>query len=73
MADLSRNWYEHQSESLPVGANVTILWNFSINADRTIQATRPDIIIKEKKNCTLVDMSVTSDKNISSKVFFKTK
>ena len=53
--------------------DVCILWDFSIHTDRTVSANRPDIIIKDKKqnNCLLIDMSVPSDKNISSKEFEK--
>ena len=52
---------------------MTILWDFPIRTDRTIQANRPDIIIKHKQNktCQLIDMSVPSDSNISAKEFEK--
>ena len=52
---------------------MTILWDFPIRTDRTIQANRPDIIIKHKQNktCQLIDMSVSSDSNISAKEFEK--
>ena len=48
---------------------MTILWDFSIRTDRTMQANRPDIVIKDKqdKTCQLIDMSVPSDSNISAK------
>ena len=53
-------WYQH--ETLPVvdTPKVTILWNFHIRTDRTIQANRPDIVIKHKQNKTgqLIDMSL---------------
>ena len=47
---------------------MTILWDLPIRTDRTIQANRPDIIIKYKQNktCQLIDMS-----NISAKEFEK--
>ena len=52
---------------------ISILWDFPVHTDRTIQANRPDIIIKDRKNkvCVLIDMSVPTDKNISVKVFDK--
>ena len=66
-------WYEH--EPLPVidTPKVTILWYFPIRTDRTIQANRPDIVIKHKQNktCQLIYMSVPSDSNISAKEFEK--
>ena len=52
---------------------MTILWDFPIRTDRTIQANRPDIIIKHKQNKTyqLTDMSVPLHSNISAKEFEK--
>ena len=52
---------------------VTILYNFNIRTDTTIQANRADIAIKHKQNKTsqLIDMSVSSDSNISAKAFKK--
>ena len=50
-----------------------IPWDFLIKTDRTMQANRPDIVIKHKQNktCQLIDMSAPSDSNISAKVFEK--
>ena len=52
---------------------MTTLWNFPIRTERTIQANRPDIVIKHKQNKTyqLTDMSVPSDSTISTKEFEK--
>ena len=52
---------------------VTILWDLPIRTDRTIQTNRPDIAIKYKQNktCQLIDMSMSSDSNISAKEFEK--
>lgn len=71
--DTHRNWYEHHPQPVTESQHVTILWDFSVNTDRTIQANRPDIIIKDHKNktCLLIDMSVPSDKNIAVKEFDK--
>ena len=48
---------------------MTILWDFPLRTDRTIQANRLDIIIKDKQNktCKLIDVSVPSDSNIFAK------
>ena len=48
---------------------MTILLDFPIRTNRTIQANRPDIVIKHKQNktCQLIDMSVPSNSNISAK------
>lgn len=67
------NWYEHKPSPVTEGNNVTILWDFPVRTDRTIQANRPDIIIKDFGNnsCLLIDMSVPCDKNVSVKEFDK--
>ena len=53
-------------------ANITI-WDFPINTDRTIQANRPDIVIKnyKSKKCFLIDMMIPRHRNISVKEFDK--
>ena len=67
------NWYEHHPDPVTEGKDVSILWDFPIHTDRTIQANRPDIVIKDKRNntCLLIDMSVPSDNNVAAKVFEK--
>ena len=67
------NWYEHHPAPVTEGKDTTVLWDFPIHTDRTIQANRPDIIIKDKTNntCLFIDMSVPSDRNVSAKVFEK--
>ena len=66
-------WYEHKPLPVADTTKVTIPWDFPIRTDRTIQASRPDIIIKHKQNkrCQLIDMSMPSDSNISTKEFEK--
>ena len=67
------NWFEHHPRAVVEGANVTILWDFPIQTDRTIQAKRPDIIVKDRiaKTCLLIDMSIPTDQNIAAKEFDK--
>ena len=62
---------EHHPKPVIEGKNVTILWDFSVHTDRTIQTNRRNIIVKDKTNntCLLIDMSVPSDKNVTAKVF----
>ena len=40
-----------------------------VHTDKEIMANKPDIIIKDKKkkNCTLIDLSVSSERNVSLK------
>lgn len=64
------NWYEPHSDSVVEGADVPILWGFSINTNNTTKSPRY-YDQRQKKVCTLIDMSVPSDKNISVKVIEK--
>ena len=63
--------YEH--EPLPVvdTPKETVLWDCPIRTDKTIQAKRPDIVLKHKQNkmWQLADMGMPSDRNISAKEF----
>ena len=55
------------------GKNVTILWDFTVQTDRKMDANRPDIIIKnyEERTCIMIDVAIPSDQNISLKEFQK--
>ena len=50
-----------------------MLWDFAIHADRKIDATKPDITIKDHKNnsCLLAELMFPMDKNLSSAEFGK--
>ena len=50
-----------------------MLWDFTINTDRKIEANRPDITIKnfEENTCIMIDVTVSADKNFSLKEFQK--
>ena len=67
--DTPENWYEHKPDPVVECDNVTILWDFPVNTDRTINTNRPDIIVKDrnKGSCLLIDMSIPTDRNISNK------
>ena len=43
----STNWYEHHPKPAAGGRDVSILWDFPFNTNRTIQVNRPDIVIKK--------------------------
>ena len=49
--------------------NITIMWDMPVNTDRIITANRPDINVKDSVNstCKLIDITVTSDRNIALK------
>ncbi len=74
--ETNSNWYEHHPEPVTEGSDltITILWDLTIHTDRTVQANRPDILIKDRKNnsCLLIDMSVPSDRKVSAKMINNT-
>jgi hypothetical protein len=49
--------------------DITVLWNQGVQTEREVLANRPDIIVKNKKEriCTLIDVSVPSDRNVTHK------
>ena len=71
--ETSPNRFEHPTPPVIETKNVIILWDFTVHTDRTILSNRPDIIIKDRvaKTCTLLDMSVPFDCNVSVKEFDK--
>ena len=68
-APYAKNWYEHKPQKVVEAESATILWDFSIHRDRTIQANKPDITIKDQKKetCKLIDFTFPMDINISAK------
>ena len=69
----SPKWYEHETPPVVENNEAAILWDFSIQTDRSIPANRPDIVIRDKKDktCFLIDVSVPSDTNTSLKTYEK--
>ena len=72
-APYAKNWYKHNSQKVAETESTTILWNFSIRTDETIQVNKPDITIKDhkEKTCKLIDFTFPIDINISAKEFEK--
>ena len=67
------SWWEYKPPKIMEKKNSTILWDFEIPTDQTIQANRPDIVVKSHNNKTyfLIDISMPSDTNVSLKIFEK--
>ena len=70
---VAAQWYEHDVPPVLENKNAKILWDFGVQTDKTIKANRPDIIIHDKinKQCTLIDVSIPTDRNTSVKTFEK--
>ena len=66
-------WFECKVLPFVDTPKLTIIWDFPIRTDRTVQANRPDVVMKHRQNkmCQLICISVPSDSNISSKNFEK--
>ena len=66
--EITDKWYQHAPETNKDN-NITIMWDMPVNTDRTITASRPDIIVKDSVNstCKLIVMTVPSDRNIALK------
>jgi len=43
-----------------------VLWNQAVHTDREVTANRTDIIIKNRKEktCTLIDVTISADRNV---------
>ena len=46
-ASYAKNWYKHKPQKVAETENATILCNFSIGTDRTMQTNKPDITLKD--------------------------
>ena len=67
LEDTSVAWYNH--EPLPVIENdvIKVLSDFDIQTDKHVTSNRPDIVIVDKKEKSLIDVSIPDDMNIVSK------
>ena len=66
---MTDKWCQHQPETVMHNkdSNITIMWDKSVNTDKTITVNIPDIIVKDSVNstCKMIDMTVPSDRNIA--------
>ena len=55
----TKNWHKHHPQKVAEIESVIILWDFPIHTDRKIQANKPDITVKDRKEktCKLIDFS----------------
>ena len=61
--------YCHNNKTVTENKEATILWDMQIHTDKELSANKPDIVIKDHANrcCKLIDVSVPSDRNTSTK------
>ena len=62
-------WCEHDPERVLENENYKILWDFSIQTDHVIEASRPDLVVVDKKerSCKIIDFAVAGDGTIEKK------
>ena len=62
-------WYEHPPQGVVEKENVKILWDFNVQTDNEIQASRPDKVIHDKSNksCYIIDVAIPGDARVPQK------
>ena len=72
-AEHTEHWYKHHPKPVTEGNDATILWDFTMNTDRSVEANQPDITVKDpkEKTCLLIDMTVPSDRKVLLKEYEK--
>ena len=67
--DVAEKWYEHKPKPVIETATIKLLWDFTIQTDREIQARRPDtVLVNRKENeCIVIDIAVPDDASIVEK------
>ena len=64
------NWYEQKPEEVVVESeNSKILWGFTVQCDRKIEARRPDIVFIDRKEreVDIIDVAIPSDDRVKDK------
>jgi len=65
----TEKWYDHRAEPVTENEHVKLLWDFTVQTDRTIQARRPDLILIDKivDECKIIDVAVPGDTRVVKK------
>ena len=66
----ANNWYEQKPERVVESENSKILWDFTIQCDRKIEAARrPDIVFIDKKEreVVIIDVTIPGDDRVKDK------
>ena len=65
----ANNWYEQKPERVVESENSKILWDFTIQCDRKIEARRPDIVFIDKKEreVVIIDVAIPGDDRVKDK------
>ena len=65
----ANSWYEEKPEGVVESENFKILWDFTVQCDRKIEATRPDIVFTDKKDreVVIIDVAILGDDRVKGK------
>ena len=63
------NWYEQKPEGVVESENFKILWDFTIQCDRRVEARRPDIVFvaKKEREVVIIDVAIPGDDRVKDK------
>ena len=65
----TERWYEHAPEGVVENEEVKVLWDINVQCDNVIEASRPDIIVIDKKEREgiIIDIAVQADVRVGEK------
>ena len=65
----AEKWYEQQPEAVIENENFKLIWDFTNQCDRVIEARRPDIVLVDEKNneVKIIDIAVPGDSRMKEK------
>ena len=65
----TNSWYGQKPEGVVESENFKILWNFTVQCDRKIEARRPDVVFIDKKEREVVtiDVAILGDDRVKDK------
>ena len=65
----ANGWYEQKPEGVVESENFTILWDFTVQCDRKIEARRPDIVFVDEKEreVVIIDVAIPGDDRVKDK------
>ena len=65
----ANSWYEQKPEGVVESENFKILWDFTVQCDRKIEARRPDIVFidKNESEVVVIDVAIPGDDRVKDK------
>ena len=63
------SWHEQKPKRVLESENIKILWDFTVQCDRKIEARRPDIVFIDKKEreVIIIDVPIPGDDRVKDK------